>query len=232
MAGLGKQRAVAKGRRAPPVTPDVAVCEMPPAYRLGVLQGDDVADDAVEEEELAEEDVMRAVPEDVADGEDLGPAGGGGGGGGGNAICTAGARAWRQCFINSQAIPKRQGQRLLTEDMQPQRREGRHNLDVCFVKRADENTVHPSPSPIWPARLLLSPRRLPLQPFPPIAKLLAVGWPPLLAPDILPAEFGALEGVRFGDGMDACGGAGCYGAGVGIAAGAGADDQETEATPF
>ena len=35
-----------------------------------MFQGDYVADDLVEEEEFAQEDVMRAVAEDVADGED------------------------------------------------------------------------------------------------------------------------------------------------------------------
>ena len=54
---------------------------MPPAHRLAVFQGDYVADDLVEEEEFAQEDVMRAVAEDVADGEDGVSSSRGGGGG-------------------------------------------------------------------------------------------------------------------------------------------------------
>lgn len=64
---------------------------MPPAHRFAVFQGDDIADDLVEEEEFAQEDVMRAVAEDMADGEDgVSSRGGGGWGEGavdGETIC-------------------------------------------------------------------------------------------------------------------------------------------------
>lgn len=43
---------------------------MPPTDRLAVFKRDDIADDLVEEEFFAQENVMRAVAEDVADGED------------------------------------------------------------------------------------------------------------------------------------------------------------------
>lgn len=46
--------------------------KVPEADGFGVLEGDDVADDAVEKEEFAEENVVRAVAEDMADGEDVG----------------------------------------------------------------------------------------------------------------------------------------------------------------
>lgn len=45
---------------------------VPPANRFGVLDGDDLADDLLLAKELAEEDVVRRVAQDVADAVDLG----------------------------------------------------------------------------------------------------------------------------------------------------------------
>ena len=70
MTRLGQQRAIAVLGGPPPVPAHVTMREMPPAHGLAVFKRDDVADDPVEEEEFAQEDVMRAVAEDVADGED------------------------------------------------------------------------------------------------------------------------------------------------------------------
>ena len=44
---------------------------MPPADRFGVFERDYLADGSVVQEEAAEEGVVRAVAEHVADGEDL-----------------------------------------------------------------------------------------------------------------------------------------------------------------
>jgi hypothetical protein len=70
VAGLCEEGAVAIGCGASPVSSDVAVGEVPPADGFGVFEGDDVADDAVGEEEFAQECIVRAIAEDMADGED------------------------------------------------------------------------------------------------------------------------------------------------------------------
>lgn len=72
MAGLGEEGTVAVLRGAAPVPAHVGVGEMPPADGLAVLDGDNVSDDVVGQQKFAEEDVVRAVAQDVADGEDLG----------------------------------------------------------------------------------------------------------------------------------------------------------------
>ena len=50
----------------------------------------------------------------------------------------------------------------------------------------------------------------------------------MLAPDLVAAEFAALEGVGFCDGVDDAWGRGCYGFAVGISARTCAYDEETE----
>ena len=72
MTRLRQQRPNPHPRLPAPVPPHIRVRKVPPPDGLDVLEGDDVADDVVVEEELAEEEVVRAVAEDVADGEDLG----------------------------------------------------------------------------------------------------------------------------------------------------------------
>lgn len=52
--------------------PHVAVCKVPPAHGLGVIDGEDVAYNFVLKQQFAEKHIVRTVAEDMANGEDSG----------------------------------------------------------------------------------------------------------------------------------------------------------------
>lgn len=66
---------------------------------------------------------MRAIPEDVANGEDLG------------------AGVLPDCLVHVQAVLKRAGEGLLAHDVQTQRGEGNYHVAVHLVQDADEGAV-------------------------------------------------------------------------------------------
>lgn len=99
--------------------------------------------------------------------------------------------------------------------------------DVGFVKGADEDAVHAGWSIIAPPCGLFSSFYFPGEPVLPVAELLAF-FGLVLAPDVVTAEFAALECVGLGNGVDDAGRGGCYGLAVGISARTGADDEEPE----
>ena len=111
------------GGLATPVAAHIAVREVPEADRFGVFEGDDVADHAVEKEEFAEEDVVRAVAEDMADGED------------------AGGEVRGEGAVDGEAVVQRQGEGLLAEDVETEGGDGVEDLDVSGVEGADEDPI-------------------------------------------------------------------------------------------
>lgn len=96
---------------------------MPPADGLGVDGARDVANDAILNEELSQEEIVRAIPQHVADGKDLcalqGPEG----------------------VIDLEAVLEVGGQRLLAHDVQPQRGQANDDITVQLVQHADKGAV-------------------------------------------------------------------------------------------
>src|ERR1700755_3207312 len=68
---FGQQRSIPVFRLPSPVSAHVAMGEVPPSDRLDVLDGEDVADHFFFEEKLSQEEVVRTISQDVADGEDF-----------------------------------------------------------------------------------------------------------------------------------------------------------------
>jgi hypothetical protein len=50
--------------------PNITMGEVPPSHGFGVVDRHDVADDLVFKQQLPEEQVVRAIPQDVANGKD------------------------------------------------------------------------------------------------------------------------------------------------------------------
>lgn len=82
----------------PPIAADMAVREMPVAHGFGVFDTHDFADDLVFNEEFVEEDVVRAVPEDVADRDDFG-------------------RVLGKGVLDGEAVFEREGEGLFAKDV-------------------------------------------------------------------------------------------------------------------
>ena len=94
--------------------PDVGMRKVPVSDRLCMVDVYDIADDAVDCEEAVEEQVVRAVAEDVADRKN-----------------NRGQRGRRYNIKHRTAVFKGRRERLLTEDVQAQRADGVN--DLCWV---------------------------------------------------------------------------------------------------
>ncbi len=102
--------------------------EVPPPNGLRVSHGQDVANNTVLEEQLAKQRVVRAVAQDVSDGE--------------NSLLAAGNLVGLESRVHFDAVLESSCQRLLAHDVQPaEGGEGHDHLAVHLIQHADEDGV-------------------------------------------------------------------------------------------
>ena len=187
--------------------------EVPPADGLAVVERNDIANDLLRQHEVAKQDVVRAVPQNMADGE----------------YFLRGLPLER--VVGGEAVIQGQSQWFFAEDVQLERRDGLDDFNMRFVQRADEDSVHAHGARIGLSNLA-SPFEFPVQPLSPISEFLALGGVSFRAPDEILSELFALERVGVGDGMDHGSSGISYGFRISIATGASSDDEEAQLSRF
>ncbi len=102
--------------------------EVPPPDGLRVSHGQDVADNTVLEEQLAKQRVVRAVAQNVSNGE--------------NSLLAASNLVGLESCVHFDAILESGCQRLLAHDVQPaESGEGHDDFAVHLIQHADEGGV-------------------------------------------------------------------------------------------
>lgn len=145
---------------------------MPPADWLGMLDGEHFADDILLADKMPEQEIVRTVPENMTNCEDL-------------------LLMLSECFLDRQAVLQCRGQRFFTHKMDLEWRQRRHNFRMQFIADTDKDAIDS-----WRHRLALSffstPSYFGLDELLPSGESL-IGRGILFAPDIFGSEKTSFE---------------------------------------